>query len=881
MGGHRSLVRAHARSVAEHPRRALLTVLLVGAVSSLLARDVRLDNNFAALFATSSEEARFREDYRATFGPDDGLLAVVLTIEGDGEGGPGQERAADGEDLAALAEVADGVSRVVASVEGVARVNSPTVTELIAPGVTEPTPAFGPGSAIDARPPADRLALARSSGLGSQFLVSADGRTMLVVGELEADLDSYEEVVGPAERFRAAVDDHLAGPADRPPVRADFAGVAFTRVAAIEQMQSDLLALSPLATVVMAVLLWAFFRRALAVLAPLVAIGVSLVATAGIIGVAGDDLNQVTVIYPILLMGVVVASATHLIDRYYRERAAGRDAGDAARVTIERVLPGAFVANLTTAIGFASLVTGRMQILHEFGLYLAAGVMAAWAIGVTAVPAILVLGRAAPPPRYAAARHVSPASWTGPTTRTERSAWVLTGRWAAPLVLLAGVAVVGASAVAATTAHYDYALADMLASGDPTSLGNAAIDGELAGIIPVEVSLQGPQGAFADADVVDRARRLDAFITAELGTRPTGVPALVDDLAAAGFTEAGDDPAAALDLVAITRPDALDRLVTSDRSHARIAGFVPDHGGRWVLSLRDRIEAEGTRLFVGTGVEVRVTGEAPVAYDGMNLLTRELVVSALSALAVIIVAIAVALRSAGLGLVALLPNLVPVVGGMGLYALTSDVLDPLPGLVFCIAAGLAADDTIHLINRWREHRELAPPGADPRLAVVTALSSARTAMVASTVVLVAGFATLALSGFGWNRELGLLGAAVLVLALVADMVLCPAALAVYAGWRDRRDPSIDEPQAEAAEPQARLGLPVEGGVTHEAEPLVEPVGGGHLVGGVQHDLAPSGVAGPLDARHGQRFAHPPPPGLGGDRQHPDAGGIGLGELGRR
>jgi uncharacterized protein len=188
---------------------------------------------------------------------------------------------------------------------------------------------------------------------------------------------------------------------------------------------------------------------------------------------------------------------------------------------------------------------------------------------------------------------------------------------------------------------------------------------------------------------------------------------------------------------------------------------------------------------------VRVTGEAPVAYDGMNKLTGELVVSAIVALAFIVLAIGIAFRSLGLALVATLPNVVPVVGGMGLYALTSDTLDPLPGLVFSIAAGLAADDTIHLINRWREHRALAPLGADPRGALVTALARARTAMVSSTLVLVAGFGSLALSGFGWNRELGLLGSVVLLLALVSDIVLATAGLAVYGRWvdRPRRRPS--------------------------------------------------------------------------------------------
>ena len=204
-----------------------------------------------------------------------------------------------------------------------------------------------------------------------------------------------------------------------------------------------------------------------------------------------------------------------------------------------------------------------------------------------------------------------------------------------------------------------------------------------------------------------------------------------------------------------------------------------------MVALRDRVEAEGARLLAGTGVEVRVTGEAPVAYDGMNTLTRELVVSTIVALVFIVVAVGLVFRTAGLALVAALPNVVPVVAGMGLYALSSDTLDPLPGLVFCIAAGLAADDTVHLINRWRELRSVEP-GLDGPSAVVTALVTARTAMVSSTLVLVAGFGCLALSGFGWNRELGLLGGLVLLLALVSDLVLGSAGLSLYGRWDDRR-----------------------------------------------------------------------------------------------
>jgi len=776
------LSRAHARFVSERPGWAVVAAVAATAVLAVAARDVRLDNNFAALFASSSEEARFREGYRATFGPDDGPLVTVLRFPR--EPGPADQ---------ALVE---DVSRAVVGVDGIARVDSPTVTEILDPATGAPTPAFGPRSTLPASlPTGERVALARDGGLGTQFLVSADARTWLVAAELDARRDSYEEVVGPAGEVRRRVGAALRGAADRGvEVTHEYAGVPFTRVAAIDQMQTDLLKLSPLTTVVMAVLLALFFRRWVAVAAPLVAIGLSLVATAGVVGLAGDDLNQVTVIYPILLMGVVVASATHLIHRYYRERAGGRDPRDAARVTLERVLPGAFVANLTSAIGFASLATADMRILHEFGLYMAAAVMLAFALGTTVIPAILVLARAEAPGRYLEAE----APGAGGFTR--RLAGAVTGRRWAPAVVAAGLAVVAVSALAATTARYDYALSDMLPAGDPTTRGNTLVDEQLGGIIPVEVSLRGRPGTFASPDVLARAGALDAYLAAELGTRPVGLPALFDALPEA----AAADPAAALDAAAAVRPDAVDRLVSADRGHARLGGFAPDRGGQWVVDLRDRVEAEGARLFAGTPVEVRVTGEAPVAYDGMNALTRELVVSTLVAIACIVVAVGLAFRSAALALVAALPNVVPVVAGMGLYALTSDTLDPLPGLVFCIAAGLAADDTVHLINRWRELRA-ADPGGDGAGAVATALVTARKAMVSSTLVLVAGFSCLALSGFGWNRELGLLGAVVLLLALASDIVFGSAGLAVFARILDRRRGAADSPHGRHARLDTRPG----------------------------------------------------------------------------
>ncbi|HSV39340.1 MAG TPA: MMPL family transporter [Nocardioidaceae bacterium] len=742
-----------AHALARHPRRAIALTLVFTALFGLGAAGVRLDNNFAALFSADSADMKFRAEHRDKWGADDGLLVAVVRTETAPTG--------------AVVGLIDELTRTALDeVPELDRVDSVTTAEVLVPG--DPLavgPALGPNSVVPGTI-ADQVAVARASDLGSSNLVSEDGRTFVVVGELASKYDSYESVVAPAEHFETVVRRVTA--ASGQDVELHLSGVAYTRIAAIHQMQADLLKLSPLATLMLGLLLLLFFRRIAAVVGPLLSIGCSIILTASVIGLAGDDLNQVTVIYPILLMGVVVSSSAHLVHRYYRERANGLDATEAGTEVLLRVTRPAFVAGLTSAIGFASLVVAKMEILHEFGLYLAVGVMWAFVVQVLLVPAVLIATDSQPSKAYLAA-----ASPRG-RTLTRRFAEVVTRPVAALLVLGFGCAVIAGSALVASTASYDYALKAMLSPEHTVSQGNEVIDSELSGIIPIEVSLQGSPGDFNDPAVIVKVRVLADWLEAEYGVRTTSVGSLVvpDDPAAtdAAFRAAADH-------------DGLARVVDADAANARMRGFSPDVGGRAIVEVKDRFEAEATTVLAGTGITARVTGEAPVAYDGMNHLTHELVVSTFLAMALIVLAIGLVYRSLWLGLVGALPNVVPIMVGLAVYVLTDDVLDPLPGVVFCMAMGLAADDTIQLFNRWRE---LEPISGSSREALVEALVTVRKAMVTSTVTLVAGFLALTLSGFEWNRLLGMLGSLVLVLSLGADILFGTAGLALLAWWRDRR-----------------------------------------------------------------------------------------------
>jgi hydrophobe/amphiphile efflux-3 (HAE3) family protein len=759
----------YARLVTRHPRKVLLVITLLVAWLGFSARHVRLDNNFAALFSTNSEAAEFRKTYRELFGADDGLLIAVLDAE----------QPADPRFIALVEDI----SRKAALWKDVRRVYSATETSVLFRDgdTTVIGPGFGSGSSFRGDH-ADRVRLVTHSRLGGNRLVSDDGHVFLAVAELDSSIDSYEKILEPASRYERMVKDAVE--ASKLPIHLHFAGIPYTRIGAIATMQGDLLFLTPLTTCALAVMLFFFFRRALAVVIPLACVLASVVATAGVIGLAGDNLNQLTVIYPVLLMVMAGATAIHFVHRYQEERAEGKSAEEAACVTAARITEASMLQTLTTVFGFGSLLTSQMKILHGFGLYLSLGVTFAFVFVVVAIPAMLVLwgDYACPKATLRRAPHTDAPQLHGRYARIVR--WMVRPRvsWTVTVAMLAGF--VGLC-FASRGAVYDYRLSDNVFKGHPVAEGNAIIDSRMAGIVPIEVAFVGGKDAFLDPETLRRIERCGEFLEREAKVRaPISLASLVRELnrSISGNDAIPDnrEAIAQLLLFADGSPDrVVEQLTTADYARTRLRATIPDRGARYVVDLEQRFRAFADPLFAGTGVTARLTGEAPVAYDGMNRLSAELVTSELWALVLVTVSIGAVFRSAKVALASFLPNALPVLMALTFYTVSGRAIDPLPGIVFCIGIGLTVDDTIHVIARYREELRAGFPRDEAMVRTMTSMSGA---LLSTSVALGGGFLVLCLSSFNMNRTMGWLGALMLALAWVFEVVCTPAALVLFE-WR--------------------------------------------------------------------------------------------------
>ena len=135
--------------------------------------------------------------------------------------------------------------------------------------------------------------------------------------------------------------------------------------------------------------------------------------------------------------------------------------------------------------------------------------------------------------------------------------------------------------------------------------------------------------------------------------------------------------------------------------------------------------------------------------------------------------VALGLRSLPLGALAMIPNLVPVPFFFGLLGLGVAPLSLPTSPIGAVALGIAIDDTVHLLVRYREERAA---GHGPESAVRQCLRSVGRPVAITSLMLAAGFLTISFSEFATLREFGVLTATTMGLCLATDLVLLPALL---------------------------------------------------------------------------------------------------------
>jgi len=163
---------------------------------------------------------------------------------------------------------------------------------------------------------------------------------------------------------------------------------------------------------------------------------------------------------------------------------------------------------------------------------------------------------------------------------------------------------------------------------------------------------------------------------------------------------------------------------------------------------------------------------------------ESMIISMVAAMFLISALLVFALRSLRLGIISLLPNILPASVGFGVWALISGEINLGLSIVVSMTLGIIVDDTVHFLSKYQRARL---DGRDTEAAIRYAFSSVGRALVITTLVLCVGFSLLALSAFRMNADMGTATALIIFIALLVDFLFLPAFLLVA----DKRDMSGD------------------------------------------------------------------------------------------
>jgi hypothetical protein len=222
--------------------------------------------------------------------------------------------------------------------------------------------------------------------------------------------------------------------------------------------------------------------------------------------------------------------------------------------------------------------------------------------------------------------------------------------------------------------------------------------------------------------------------------------------------------------------EASQRILSSEYDRAQIIVQVRDVGANAFQSLVDEITPQVEASLVDYGVEVYATGTPYVAYAGINRITADLRTSLLTAFAAVTLLVTLLFRSLRVGILFLPANALPLLFGYGFMGFMGWPLEPTTGVVFTVALGIAVDDSIHMMARFREELN---KGLQVAEAIEEAVLRCGRAVTVTTIVLACGFFVNVLSSFPYTQALGGLGGLVILSALFCDLLVLPPLLMLF------------------------------------------------------------------------------------------------------
>ncbi|TPB45611.1 RND family transporter [Vibrio parahaemolyticus] len=615
--------------------------------------------------------------------------------------------------------------------------------------------------------------IALSEPVLKSALVSEKGDVTVVNITVQLpEMDKTAEVEEVVSSINAMIDRYQRA---YPDVTFHKAGIIAMNHAFMTAAQDDSSTLVPTMLVVILVFLTIMLRSILSVIATLIVIIGSVMATMGISGWAGMFLSTATVNVPTLIMTLAVADSVHVIATMRQSMKNGFTKSQSIERSIALNFVPILITSVTTAIGFLMMNMSDSPVLRDFGNLSALGVMVACFLSVTLLPALLKL----------LPIHVKMETSQDQKHVMDRLGDFVVSQRRALLPLSVAVIVVCASLIPLNKVNDE----SVEYFGQRNEFRQAAdfMEERISGMTNISIAIKTNESqGIAAPDFLNTIGEFSSWLRDQPET--DHVATLADVYKRLNKNMHGDDEAyyllpqerklAAqyLLLYEMSLPYGLDlnNQINVDKSSIKMVLTVANLGSVELVDLENRIY----QWFAEHAPQYQVVASSPsLMFAHIGETNMASMLSTLPITLVLISALLIfALRSVRLGLISLMPNIAPAVIGFGLWALISGEINLGLSVVVTLTLGIVVDDAVHFLSKYQRARR---EGQTAEQAVRYAFHTVGRALWITTVVLVAGFSVLAMSSFRLNADMGQLSAIVIFIALVVDFLFLPTLLMLF------------------------------------------------------------------------------------------------------
>ena len=575
-------------------------------------------------------------------------------------------------------------------------------------------------------------------------------------------------------------------------VEVHYSGMPYIRTSVARKIQHEMVLFMLLAILVTAIILFAFFRSLLPVVFSLVVIIIGVVWSVGILVLCGYKISVLTGLIPPLLIVIGVPNCIMLLNKYHTEFEKSRHQMQALYHSIEKAGVSLFLANLTTAIGFAVFCSTDSQLLFEFGLVSSISVILTYLISLMLVPIVFSF---LPQPSVKHTKHLQSKFISKVLARIDY--WVHHYR---PRIYIAVVIIVLVSIVGITKMRPLGYIVDDLPSKDPVLIDLKYFEKNYQGVLPFEISIdtKKPNGVFADGGrTLYKINKLQKLFTQypEFAKAISIVEGI--KFANQAYND-GEEKHYRLpgamelqEIASFIGGDAQDKqdqfvaFIDSAKQITRVSIQMKDIGSIRMKALIEELKPRVDTVFnfdYGTNTwasadkryDVVLTGNSFMFLKGNQFLVQNLLESVLLAILLIAIVLYTLFMSPRMILVSVIPSLVPLLITAGLMGFFHIYLKPSTILIFSIAFGIASDGTFYFLTKYRQ--ELKGQKISISKAVSLTIKETGVSMIYTAIILFFGFGIFAASSFGGTAALGILISGTLLIAYCSNLILLPCFL---------------------------------------------------------------------------------------------------------